>query len=118
MKIVVAGKGGSGKTTVSGTVARELARAGHSVLALDADTNPMLGISLGVGPEETYRMLAVRQAADSMPDHEHTIEGMIEAFGTDAPDGVRLVVALREAIADPGCICQGIMPQQLFAQIE
>lgn len=118
MKIAVAGKGGSGKTTVSGTIARELARTGHSVLALDADTNPMLGISLGMGPEETYRMLAVRQAADAAPEHEHTVEGMIGAFGTDAPDGVRLVVALREGHVDPGCRCQGIMPHQLFDQIE
>lgn len=102
MKIAVAGKGGSGKTTVSGTIARELARAGHSVLALDADTNPMLGISLGIGPEETYRMIAVRQGTDAMPDHEHTVEGMIDAFGSDAPDGVRLVIALREAHVDPG----------------
>lgn len=103
MKITVAGKGGSGKTTVAGTIARQLGRAGHSVLALDADTNPMLGISLGIGPEETYRMLAVRQGVDEgVVDHEHTVEGMIDAFGTDAPDGVRLVVALREAHIDPG----------------
>ena len=102
MKIAVAGKGGSGKTTVAGTLARELARAGHSVLALDADTNPMLGISLGVGPEETYRLLSVRQGTDAAPEHEHTVEGMIDAFGTDAPDGVRLVLALREAHVDPG----------------
>lgn len=102
MKVAVAGKGGSGKTTVAGTISRQLARAGHSVLALDADTNPMLGISLGIGPEETYRMVAVRQGADSLPEHEHTIEGMIEAFGEDAPDGVRLVIALREAYVDPG----------------
>ena len=102
MKIAVAGKGGSGKTTVAGTLARQLAREGHSVLALDADTNPMLGISLGVGPEETYRMISVRQGTDAMPEHEHTVEGMIEAFGTDAPDGVRLVLALREAHVDPG----------------
>ena len=102
MKVAVAGKGGSGKTTVAGTIARSLAQAGHSVLALDADTNPMLGISLGVGPEETYRMVAVRQGTDALPEHEHTIEGMIEAFGEDAPDGVRLVIALREAYVDPG----------------
>ena len=102
MKIAVAGKGGSGKTTVSGTIARELARAGHSVLALDADTNPMLGISLGVGPEETYRLLSVREGTDELPEHEHTVEGIIEAFGADAPDGVRLVVALREPRVDPG----------------
>ncbi len=41
MKIAVAGKGGVGKTTVSGTVARSLARVGDDVLALDADANPM-----------------------------------------------------------------------------
>ncbi len=102
MKIAIAGKGGSGKTTVAGTIARELGRAGNSVLALDADTNPMLGISLGIGPEETYRMLAVRQGTDALPDHEHTVEGVIDAFGSEGPDGVRLVIALREAHVDPG----------------
>ena len=103
MKIAVAGKGGAGKTTVAGTIARELARAGHTVLALDADTNPMLGISLGVGPEETYRLLTVRQGLDAgTVEHQDSVEGMVEAFGTDAPDGVRLVVALREDRVDPG----------------
>ncbi|MBA3366147.1 MAG: AAA family ATPase, partial [Actinobacteria bacterium] len=53
MKIAVGGKGGAGKTTVAGTLARAFAQSGHSVLALDADTNPMLGISLGLGPEQT-----------------------------------------------------------------
>ena len=82
---------------MAGTVARELSRAGHSVLALDADTNPMLGISLGVGPEETYRLLAVRQGLDEGElEHQQSVEAMIATFGTDAPDGVRLVVALRE----------------------
>lgn len=48
MKIAVAGKGGSGKTTISGTLARVLAERGESVLAIDGDTNPNLGLSLGV----------------------------------------------------------------------
>ena len=103
MKIAVAGKGGSGKTTVSGTLARALARAGHPVLALDADTNPMLGISLGVGPEETDRLVAVRQAVDAGEvEHQPSMEGLVETFGTDAPDGVRLVVCMRIDQADPG----------------
>ncbi|MDQ4072500.1 MAG: AAA family ATPase [Actinomycetota bacterium] len=104
MKIAVAGKGGAGKTTMSGTLARSLARAGHDVLALDADANPMLGVSLGVGPEETERLEAVRQAIDAGEiDHLHTVDALIEGCGTDAPDGVRLVVVSRIDHPDPPC---------------
>lgn len=104
MKIAVAGKGGAGKTTVSGTIARAIAQTGRPVLALDADANPMLGVSLGVGAEKTDLLLAVRQALDAGEvDHEPTVEGMVETFGTDAPDGVRLVVASRIDGYDAGC---------------
>ena len=104
MKIVVAGKGGAGKTTVSGTVARLLGRAGHDVIALDCDINPMLGIALGVGPEATERLIAVRQALeDENVGHEPTVQGFVERFGLDAPDGVRLVLASRVDSFAPGC---------------
>lgn len=103
MKIVIAGKGGVGKTTIAGTVARALAREGRDVLAFDADVNPMLGISLGVGPERTDALVAVRQALDAGEgEHQPTVGGMVEAFGADAPDGVRLVVCSRLDRADPG----------------
>ena len=103
MKIAVAGKGGVGKTTVAATLARALARDGHRVLALDGDVNPMLGISLGIGPEETDRLVAARQALDAGElDHEPTAAGLVETFGADAPDGVRLVVVSRIDQADPG----------------
>jgi len=119
MKIVVAGKGGAGKTTVSGTLARALARAGHRVIALDADTNPMLGISLGVGPEQTDLLLGVRQGLDSgETEHERSTEGFVERFGRDAPDGVRLVVATRIERPDPGCPCCGVSPESLLRELE
>jgi CO dehydrogenase maturation factor len=119
MKIAVAGKGGAGKTTVSGTVARALARAGHSVLALDADANPMLGVSLGVGAEQTDLLLGVRQGLETGEvEHEPTIEGMVERFGADAPDGVRLVVASRIDGDSPGCQCCGVSPDQLLRELE
>lgn len=103
MKIAVSGKGGAGKTTISGTLARALGRAGHTVLALDADANPMLGISLGIGPERTEEVISVRQALDEGEgEHQPTADGMIEAFGADAPDGVRLVVVTRLDHYDPG----------------
>ena len=103
MKIAIAGKGGVGKTTVAATLARALARDGHRVLALDGDVNPMLGISLGIGPEETDRLVAARQALDDGgSEHQPTTAGIVETFGTDAPDGVRLVVVSRIDQPDPG----------------
>jgi CO dehydrogenase maturation factor len=119
MKIVVAGKGGVGKTTVSGTLARALARAGHDVLALDADTNPMLGVSLGVGPEETDLLVAVRQGLETgETEHERSTAGFVERFGRDAPDGVRLVVASRIDRPNPGCTCCGVSPESLLSELE
>jgi len=119
MKIAVAGKGGAGKTTVSGTVARALARAGHDVLALDADANPMLGVSLGVGAEQTDLLLGVRQGLETgETEHEPTIEGMVKRFGADAPDGVRLVVANRIDNNSPGCQCCGVSADQLLRELE
>jgi len=119
MKIVVAGKGGVGKTTISGTVARALARAGHRVLALDADTNPMLGVSLGVGPEQTDLLVAVRQGLETgETEHEPSTAGFVERFGRDAPDGVRLVVANRIDKPNPGCSCCGVSAEQLLGELE
>ncbi len=116
---MVAGKGGAGKTTVSGTVARALARSGQQVLALDADANPMLGVSLGVGAERTDLLVAVRQALEAGEvEHEPTVEGMVERFGADAPDGVRLVVASRIETDSPGCQCCGVSPDQLLRELE
>jgi len=103
MKIAIAGKGGSGKTTVAGILARSLARQGHEVLAVDADTNPNLGISLGLGPDATYELMAARQALDQdTAEHATTIEQLMERFGADAPDGVRLVQVSKVEHPNPG----------------
>jgi CO dehydrogenase maturation factor len=119
MKIAVAGKGGVGKTTVSGTVARALARVGHTVLALDADLNPMLGVSLGVGAEQTDLVVSARQAvATGDAPHAPTLEEIVQRFGADAPDGVRLVVATRLDVIDAGCMCCGVNPANLVRQLE
>ena len=119
MKIAVAGKGGVGKTTVSGTVARALARQGHTVLAVDADLNPMLGVSLGVGTDQTELVVSARQAvATGDAEHAPTLEAIVERFGADAPDGVRLVVATRLEVIDPGCMCCGVNPAKLVRELE
>jgi CO dehydrogenase maturation factor len=89
------------------------------VLALDADTNPMLGVSVGLGPETTDLLVAVRQALqDGEVEHQPTAEGMAETFGAEAPDGVRLVVATRIDRFDSGCLCCGVSPDGLLREFE
>jgi CO dehydrogenase maturation factor len=51
MKVAIAGKGGAGKTTIAGTLARQLARQGYEVLALDNDLNPNLPLTVGIPAE-------------------------------------------------------------------
>jgi CO dehydrogenase maturation factor len=103
MRVAVVGKGGAGKTTVSGTVARVLARYGREVIALDCDANPNLGLSLGLSLEETERLAAVRQALDAEEvEHAPTVPVLLERFGARAPDGVRLVVVTQIAHRNPG----------------
>src|SRR5258708_38358070 len=51
-KIAFVGKGGSGKTTLSGLVSRYLCTQGSEGLAIDADINQHLGQALGLSEEE------------------------------------------------------------------
>lgn len=104
MKVAVVGKGGSGKTTTSAILARTFARSGRTTLALDCDSNPNLGISLGLGEEVTEQLVSVRDAVDA-GDEEHasSADDLVERFGVDAPDGVRLAVVTAIQNPQPGC---------------
>jgi CO dehydrogenase nickel-insertion accessory protein CooC1 len=104
VKIAVVGKGGSGKTTTSAVLARTLARHGHDTLALDCDTNPNLGISLGLGEEATEQLVTVREAVDAgEEEHASTADDLVERFGVPAPDGVHLAVVSAIQNPQPGC---------------
>jgi len=104
VKIAVVGKGGSGKTTTSAVLARTFARRGHDTLALDCDSNPNLGISLGLGEEATEHLVSVRDAVDT-GDEEHASDAddLVQRFGVEAPDGVRLAVVTAIQNPQPGC---------------
>lgn len=118
MKIAVVGKGGSGKTTTSAVVARALGRRGIRVVALDCDTNPNLGLSLGVGDRETERLVSVRERVDAgEAEHASNWEDILDRYGTDAPDGVRLSVITRIENPDPGCPCCGLSAEQLLGSV-
>ena len=103
MKVAVIGKGGVGKTVVSGILARHLARDGWEVVALDCDSNPNLGISLGIGADATERLAAIRQSLEAGEvEHAPTVPEMLERFGVRGPDGTRLAVVTQIDAPDPG----------------
>ncbi|MBT8762821.1 AAA family ATPase [Desulfohalobiaceae bacterium Ax17] len=56
MKIAVTGKGGVGKTTVAGILARLFSDEGYRVLAVDADPDANLASALGI-PESQYKKI-------------------------------------------------------------
>ena len=61
MKIAVSGKGGVGKTTLSGMLAATMALDGHNVIALDADPDANLAAAVGISPDEQPTPLSEMQ---------------------------------------------------------
>src|SRR4030042_1713744 len=56
MKIAISGKGGVGKTTLAGVMARILADQGKKVLAIDADPDSNLASAIGLPQEALARL--------------------------------------------------------------
>ena len=106
MKLAVAGKGGSGKTSISGTLARVLARGGHSVLAIDGDSNPNLALTLGIQPERMSDMPTLSrdllERTDDGPRLTATLEEICETHSVEGPDGVSLLVMANPEHAGTG----------------
>lgn len=96
MRLAIVGKGGAGKTSISGTMARVLARRGHNVLAIDGDPNPNLAFTLGLAPERVGELPAltdevVAYAKEGGYRLIKPFEEVCAAHAVDAPDGVTLL---------------------------
>jgi CO dehydrogenase maturation factor len=109
MKLAIAGKGGSGKTSISGTMARLLARSGHRVLAIDGDSNPNLALTLGIAAERMSDMPVLPsnllRRTEAGPVLTHSLEEIKTSHSVTGPDGVELLVMAHPQHADTGCLC-------------
>lgn len=109
MRLAIAGKGGAGKTTISATLARQTAREGRPVVAIDADSNPNLGVALGVhgaDPSTTTPLPTslVSRRLDG-PSLTSPVHEVVDTYGLSAPDGVRLLHLGMPTHAEEGCLC-------------
>jgi len=120
MKIAVAGKGGVGKTFISGTLARLLARDGYKVLVVDADPNINTASSLGIPAEIAKGIIPlsenevlIQEKTGVAPGRSYgqmfrltpTVSDIVEKFGVVGPDGVQLLVMGTVKGGDTGCMC-------------
>jgi CO dehydrogenase maturation factor len=112
MKIAISGKGGVGKTTLAGVMARILAEQGRPVLAIDADPDSNLASAVGLPKELLAKLSPIASMTPMIEERTGAKKG---SFGTmfklnprvdDLPDemgvtyqGVKLLLL--------GCIPQG-----------
>lgn len=100
MKVAVAGKGGSGKTTIAGTLARVLADRGQRVVAIDDDSNPNLALTVGAGSVVADVPALPRDLLEERTDAEGTkrlelsvpVEDFIDRFGVSVRDNLTLLI--------------------------
>ena len=116
MKIATVGKGGSGKTTIAGTLARIFADEGRNILAIDGDPNPNLALTLGMSRSDadniTYvpsSLMKVNGSKDGVAILEPTMpkDEIMKQFAAKAAHNVDLIVMGQPAhgTAGTGCMC-------------
>ncbi len=116
MRIATVGKGGSGKTTIAGTLARIFAADGRRILAIDGDPNPNLALMLGMAPDAANKLgfipTSVIKKVDK-PDGTATLElampqdDLLQKYAQTAANNVDLIVMGRptHGTAGTGCMC-------------
>ena len=116
MKIATVGKGGSGKTTIAGTLARIFAGEGRNILAIDGDPNPNLALTIGMSREDAGRityipssLMKINGSTDGVANLEPTMPKaeIMRQFAAKAAPNVDLIVMGQPAhgTAGTGCMC-------------
>lgn len=119
-RVVITGKGGVGKTSLTAMLARLLSRRAYRVLALDSDPQMNLPYALGIVPEQARRLVPLSQNPEYVEEKTGARPGsgwglffrlnpdvrdVVERFGVVGPDDVNLLVMGTLVQPAAGCLC-------------
>lgn len=131
MKIAISGKGGVGKTTLAGVMARILAERGHKVLAIDADPDSNLASAIGVDEDTIRSVQPLAQMKEFIEERTNAKKGTYGTFFKlnprvdDIPerfavkkDGIKLVVLGNIQQGGGGCFCpENVLLKSLLSYV-
>lgn len=119
-RVVITGKGGVGKTTLTAILSHLFAQRGYSVLAVDEDPQMNLPYSIGVPTAEAASIVPLSKNLDyveektgARPDSgwglmlslNPDVSDVVNRFGMKGPDGVSILVMGTVVKAATGCLC-------------
>lgn len=125
-RIAISGKGGSGKTTISGTLARLAGRRLGHVLAVDGDPNPNLGRAMGVQYDGVWPLLPTNLMKIEEVDGKRVsklalpVQQILTEHTVAGPDGVQLLALGEVDEPGKGCLCSrhGMVREIVGAAVE
>jgi CO dehydrogenase maturation factor len=120
MRILITGKGGVGKTTITALLAHLFAQQGFRVLAIDGDPQQNLAVTLGVPPQVAGQIIPVSKSVEYLREKTGAgpdispgglltlnpdVTDVVDRFSLPVADNLRLLVMGGVRQAGSGCLC-------------